>query len=121
MNKRLKGSIYEELARNYLKQNGCNILFKNFRSRSGEIDIIARDGKYLCFIEVKFRKDDSYGLPEEAVNYHKQKQICKVSKFYLYSRKIPLDTPIRYDVLSISGSENEYTVHWVKNAFDFIE
>lgn len=119
MNKRARGSFYEKLACDYLVRNGCSILCVNYRSRHGEIDIIARDGKYTSFVEVKFRKDSSYGSPEAAVNISKQKQICKVSKFFLYSRKIPFDTPIRYDVIAISGQDMEYTFHWIKNAFSY--
>jgi putative endonuclease len=120
MNKRAQGGFYEKLACDYLVSKGCDILSVNFRSRCGEIDIIARDGKYTCFIEVKFRKDFSYGSPEAAVNISKQRQICKVSKFFLYSRKKSFDIPIRYDVIAISGEDMEYTFHWIKNAFNYI-
>ncbi len=120
MNKRAKGGYFEKLACRYLTDNGCTILCVNYKVRCGEIDVIARDGKYTCFIEVKYRKDSLYGGPEAAVNISKQRQICKVSKFFLYSRKIPFDTPIRYDVLAISGQDMEYRFHWIKNAFNYI-
>ena len=120
INKRQKGEFFEKLACDHLSAMGCSILYKNYKNKSGEIDIIAKDGRFTCFIEVKFRKDNSFGGPEAAVNIAKQRQICKVSKFFLYSHKISFDSPIRYDVIAISGGEEGYSVHWIKNAFDFI-
>ena len=62
MNLRQKGNTYEEQAEAYLKSTGYRILCRNFRSRTGEIDIIGRDGNYLVFVEVKYRSDDSLSL-----------------------------------------------------------
>ena len=120
MNKRTIGDTKELLACNYLSENGAFILNRNFRCRFGEVDIIAKDGKYLCFIEVKFRTDERFGAPQEAVDLKKQKHICKVSKFYLYSKYKSLDIPIRYDVVAISQKDNIFTFKWIKNAFDYI-
>ena len=58
MNKRQTGTDYESLAAKYLVEQGFTIIEKNYRNRTGEIDIIARDGEYICFVEVKYRKDD---------------------------------------------------------------
>ena len=120
MNKRSVGDDTELLACEYLKSQGAIIIERNFRSRQGEVDIIALDGKYLCFIEVKYRKDVKYGQPQEAVSYYKQKRICKVSEFYLYSKYKSLDIPIRYDVVAISQKDNIFAFKWIKNAFDYI-
>ena len=119
MNKRVIGTGNEELACNYLISKGCRIIARNFRCRQGEIDIIAKDGAYLCFIEVKFRKDDGFGEPQEAVNVSKQRKISRVSRFYLYSKKVSFDIPIRYDVIAVSLNEGSYTFKWIKNAFDY--
>ena len=113
------GSSYESLATDYIRDNGGVVLEKNYRSRGGEIDIIAQDGRYLCFVEVKYRSDDRFGGPEAAVNIAKQRKICKVSKYYMYTHGISEDTPVRYDVLSVSGREEALTVKWIRNAFDF--
>ena len=69
MNQRQLGSLYEERATEYLKTKGYRILERNFRNRMGEIDIIAKDGAYFCFIEVKYRTSNRYGSPLEAVGY----------------------------------------------------
>jgi putative endonuclease len=120
VNNRKVGSWYERLAREYVKKNGGRIVATNYRLRNGEIDIIAYDDSYLCFIEVKYRKDKKYGGPEAAVNLSKQKKICKTSLFYLYSQGLSEDIPIRYDVICVSGEQESVSVYWHKNSFDFI-
>ena len=82
-NTRSTGSCYERKAADYLKQQGLFILRYNYRCRFGEIDLIARDGKYLVFVEVKYRKDNSSGYSLAAVNPAKQKTICKVARYFL--------------------------------------
>ena len=120
MNKRNIGSWYEQLACRYIKENGASILNRNYRLKNGEIDIIAKDDNYLCFIEVKYRKDQKYGGPEAAVSFHKQKQICHVSRYYVYSKGYSEFTPIRYDVIAVSGEDGNSSIKWIKNAFDYI-
>ena len=120
MNKRVVGDTKEILACKYISEKGAKILERNFRCRTGEIDIIAKDDKYLCFIEVKYRHDDSFGQPQEAVNFKKKKHICKVSDFYLYSKYKSFDIPVRYDVVAISQKEDIFAFKWIKNAFDYI-
>ena len=121
MNKRQVGASNESLACEYIASCGGEILKRNFSCRQGEIDIIARDKSYLCFIEVKFRKDDNFGAPQEAVSLSKQRRICKVSKFYLYTRYKSFDIPVRYDVLAISATDGILSFRWIKNAFSYVE
>ena len=73
MNKRQIGAEYEKKAVALLLEKGYEILEVNYRNRMGEIDIIAKDGKYICFIEVKFRTNSDFGSPLEAVDAKKQK------------------------------------------------
>ena len=120
MNKRTVGGTRELLACKYIEDHGAHILERNFHCRQGEVDIIAKDEGYLCFIEVKFRSDKTFGEPEEAVTIKKQKHICKVSKFYLYSKYKSFDIPVRYDVVAISQKEDIFAFKWIKNAFDYI-
>ena len=120
MNKRAIGQIRESLACEFLESQGVCIKETNFSCRAGEVDIIAKDDEYLCFIEVKYRTDDRYGQPQEAVNIKKQKHICNVSKFYLYSKYRSTDIPVRYDVIAISQKDDILTFKWIKNAFDYI-
>ncbi len=121
MNKREIGEKTESLASDYITSQGATIVQRNFSCSQGEIDIIARDEGYLCFIEVKFRKDDNFGAPQEAVSFSKQRKICKVSKFYLYTRYRSVDIPVRYDVLAISATDGILSFRWIKNAFSYVE
>lgn len=112
MNRRETGTQYEERAAEYLIAQNYQILERNYRIRSGEIDIIARDGTVLVFIEVKYRKNDESGNPLEAVDIRKQKKIINVAHYYLYQKKYG-DVPCRFDVIGICGSHIEH----MKDAF----
>ncbi|MDO5564572.1 MAG: YraN family protein [Eubacteriales bacterium] len=113
MNKRQIGTKYEEKAILYLKDNGYKILKKNFRNRIGEIDIIALNDDYICFIEVKERSSKRCGLGMEAVTLKKQKNIIKVAKYYLYINKYNINQNVRFDIVSI----DEEKITLIKNAF----
>lgn len=114
MNKRKIGDQKEKLAVAYLTKQGFRMMHTNFRIRQGEIDIIGYDEEVLVFVEVKYRNGDESGIPEEAVDFRKQRQICKVALFYLNKYKLGIDIPIRYDVIAIERNE----IRWYKNAFD---
>lgn len=116
MNKRAVGEDYEQMAAQYLQSRGARIVECNFYSRRGEIDLIMQDGGYLVFVEVKYRKSERNGNPAEAVTWQKQRRICQTAQYYLYSRHIPLDTPVRYDVVAICGEQ----ITWHRNAFEHI-
>ena len=97
------------------------ILEKNFNCKFGEIDIVARDDKYISFIEVKYRTGSRFGEAEAAVDYRKQKIICRVSDFYRRRFGISDDCPIRYDVVAIKVDETSMVhIIWHKNAFQYI-
>jgi len=93
---------------------GYEILTRNFRFHKNEIDIIAKDGKYLVFVEVKARKNPLHGYGFQAVDRHKQTLIRKVAQAYLINNRLSLtDTPCRFDVVSLDGDE----ITLFKNAF----
>lgn len=114
INKRIIGSCHEEQAAAFLKKQGLFILERNFRCKSGEIDLIARDGKYLVFVEVKYRSGRENGCASAAVDWHKQKRISQAAQFFLlrYGYSEP---PCRFDVVAIDGKH----IQWIKNAFDY--
>ena len=85
----------------YLKKKGYRILEANFRCRFGEIDLIARDGAYLVFIEVKYRSSLKDGDSLEAVNRRKQRKIIRVAEYYLCMHQEKADLPCRFDVIGI--------------------
>ena len=114
-NKRAKGGLYEQKAAAYLKKQGYVILETNYRCRQGEIDLIAREGETLVFVEVKYRSTARYGMPSEAVDARKQRRICNVASFYLYRNHLPADTPVRFDVAAVS----EQNMEMIENAFPY--
>ncbi|ONI44191.1 YraN family protein [Candidatus Epulonipiscioides gigas] len=111
-NNRKVGTKYEQFAQKYLIEKNYKILETNFKIRTGEIDIIAKDNEYFVFFEVKYRTRQIYGLPKEAVTRAKQKNIISVAKYYLFSRK--LDVFCRFDVIEIFGDES---INHIENAF----
>lgn len=111
------GSQGETYAVNYLTQQGYKILAQNFRSSQGEIDIIAQDGEFLVFVEVKNYSFRSWGRPVGAVRKSKKQSIIHAAQTYLYKRNIK-DINCRFDVLSIYRRLNgERSVQLIKNAF----
>ena len=112
------GRAGEELAAKHLKGLGYKVLERNFRTSVGEIDLVAVDGPTLVFVEVKSRRDGSFGSPELAVNRHKRRQLEKAAMVYIM-RKKKWDTPCRFDVVSVDaagGPKPEVTV--IKDAFE---
>ncbi len=94
----------EKIALTYLRQNKFKIVSKGFRLYRGEIDLIAQDGNVLVFVEVKTRSKGSLGLPEESVNFRKQRQIRKIAEGYLALNNID-NVECRFDVISIVFDE----------------
>lgn len=111
------GSEGEELAAHFLKKRGYTIIAKNYRTKFGEIDLIARDGDAIAFIEVKLRSGKSYGEPAEAVDHRKRSQISKVALYYL-TREKSENTICRFDtVLLLPSKKGGYACELIKDAF----
>ncbi|MFP3155387.1 YraN family protein [Lachnospiraceae bacterium ZAX-1] len=111
------GIYYEKQAAAYFGQKGYKIVQQNFYSPFGEIDLIVRQGKYLIFVEVKYRSDERGGHPLEVIDIKKQKRLCKTAAFYCLRKGYPQDTPCRFDVLAILKDK----VHHIENAFPYRE
>lgn len=101
MSNQLFGKVGEQAAEKYLKGLGYKILERNFRTRWGELDIIAKEGDCLVFAEVKTRHNDSFGRPEEAVTRAKQKHLIKAAQIYLSQTK-QAHALWRIDVLALT-------------------
>ena len=112
-NRRRTGQLYERKAAAYLSACGYSILETNFYSHHGELDIIAKDGDTLVFVEVKYRKDTSMGSPWEAVDRRKQQRMYYAAQYYMITHKYGQNTKCRFDVVSILGED----IHVFKNAF----
>ena len=107
-NKRKLGTEKESLAAAYLQQRGMRIRARNFRCRQGEIDLIAQDGDTIVFVEVKYRKNTTLGLPEEAVPHQKMRRISRVADYYLARWQVGQDVSCRFDVIAIEGPALRY-------------
>lgn len=105
INKRQTGQEQENRAAVYLTERGYKILERNYRCRMGEIDLIAFHQGYLVFVEVKYRRGNRAGRPEEAVDFRKQKKISQTATWYLKEKGLSLDTPCRFDVVAITPEE----------------
>ncbi|KRQ86967.1 hypothetical protein ABG79_01157 [Caloramator mitchellensis] len=118
-NKKDMGKIGEDLAAKHLTRNGYTIIQKNFRTKFGEIDIIARDGKFLVFVEVKTRRSIEFGYPREAVDWYKQIRIKNLANLYLAKKK-QFNEYIRFDVVEIILNEQNdaKSIFLIKNAFE---
>lgn len=112
------GKAGEDLAAEYMKRKGYVILHRNYRSRSGEIDIIAMQGRTLVFAEVKTRKSTVFGSPATAVTTRKQAQISRTAEDYL-ARENLFDIPARFDVVSILAAPGKPVgIEIITNAFE---
>ena len=108
----------ESIAVDLLRKKGLSILETNFRCRLGEIDIVARDGQTLVFVEVRSRTGSYFGFPQETVTYRKQRKLPQVAEFYLLSlKKLP---PVRFDVIAITFSKDLAlrTIEHIPDAFE---
>ncbi|NLC68105.1 MAG: YraN family protein [Clostridiaceae bacterium] len=123
------GRLGESIATDYLIKNGYTILENNFKvHRLGEIDIVAKQGESICFMEVKTRTGDSFGIPSEAVIKQKQEKIKRLAQVYIKKNSL-FEHDIRFDVVEIivtypaackNGGKHEYevrSINLIENAF----
>ncbi len=99
INRQKIGQIGEQKAQNFLKRRGYQILECNFRTKGGELDIIAKEGDCLVFVEVKTRTNNEYGAPAEAVSFYKQQHMLSAAKYYL--SRYGFETECRFDVIEV--------------------
>lgn len=119
MNTKLIGDAGEKYAAKHLSKQGYRIIERNYKSRFFEIDIIAYDGESICFVEVKTRSREDYGLPCEAVDFKKKQKIIRGALHYVTLNNI--DAPIRFDVVEVylnGGIFSSKRINIIKNAFD---
>ena len=111
------GNKGEELAAGFLKDSGYKILYRNYKTKVGEIDIVAKDKETICFVEVKTRSSDRFGSGSEAVLRAKQRQIAKAALVFLKENN-SLDKRARFDVVSLDCSAAEPKLDLIKDAFE---
>jgi len=114
-----RGRAAEERACHYLADRGLVLLERNYRCRRGEIDLILRDADTLVFVEVRYRRQASFGSAAESVDRHKQTRLSACARQYLQARPHAARTGCRFDVVAIDGPE--HTIEWIRDAFAVIE
>ena len=114
---RATGKLGEAIGANYLKQRGYQIIERYVQSPFGQIDLIASHRGTLVFVEVKTRRDQAFGHPEEAVDERKKNQLARLASWYLAHH--PKAHPAaRFDVLSIQLSGDQPNIRLIENAFE---
>jgi putative endonuclease len=117
-NKRGIGYQAEQLACNYLQQQGLLLEQANYYCKTGEIDLIMRDqATTMVFVEVRARADDDLQHCLESITYSKQRKILRSAQHYLQSKQLTDKVPCRFDVIAITMHNQQPKIHWYKNAF----
>lgn len=112
------GKKGEFLAISYLQKQGYKIIRKNYKTKLGEIDIIANDKDYICFIEVRSKNSFEFGPPEETITKKKETQITKVALGYIKRYGLE-DRSCRFDVVCVEGVDSSKPeIRLIKNAFE---
>ena len=114
----LRGTTCESIAAEYLEQHGLEIVARNLRCKSGELDLVCRDGQVLAVVEVRQRQRRDYGGALESVNAAKQRKIILAARFLLERQAARAHLSIRFDVVAVQGMPNGiHDITWIKDAF----
>lgn len=112
-----RGAWAESRALDYLKQQGLRLIKKNFNCRFGEIDLILCDGDTLVFAEVRYRGEEPRVSAVESVDARKQRRIIRSAEYYLQRHPNHAWRFCRFDVLGLTGNQNNQRFEWIKDAF----
>jgi putative endonuclease len=107
------GAIIENQARLWLQQQGLVTIECNYHCRTGEIDIVMTDGQQLVFVEVRYRRQNSFGSAAETVNGHKQKKLLKAATHYLLQHPRYSLASCRFDVLAAQPGDKDAKLRWI--------
>lgn len=113
--KHLTGSAGEATAARYLKKHGYTVIGQNYVCRFGEIDLIARDDRYIVFVEVKARKSEEFAAAREFVTPAKQNRVRKTAMLWLQQNETDLQP--RFDVIEVVGQGVRQKINHIENAF----
>jgi putative endonuclease len=117
--RQLEGRRAEELAAEFLRARGCEILTRNYRRRLGELDIVARAGSVLVIAEVRTRASRAYGGAAASVTRTKQQRIVRAASQLLQRRRDLAALPVRFDVIVVTDLHGPHpAIEWIQHAFD---
>lgn len=113
------GEDYERQATHWLKDQGMRLLARNFRGKTGEIDIIARDGEHLVFLEVRARSNRTFNTAAGSVDRRKQQRIVRTAQLFLQRHPELASLPCRFDVIAFEPrqSGSRLAIRWIPGAF----
>lgn len=111
---RRRGEAAEDLAAQFLARQGLQVIARNYRTRFGEVDLVAREGATLVFVEVRARAWAAFGGAAASVDARKQRRIVSAARHYL--SRLPAEPPCRFDVLTLQGPAG--SPGWIRGAFD---
>ncbi|GAA5648031.1 hypothetical protein VPR01S_21_00740 [Vibrio proteolyticus NBRC 13287] len=115
LSRRSKGAHYETAAKEYLLGCGLSLIERNFSARTGEIDLIMRDGDTIVFVEVRYRTHQNFGHAAETVTYQKMQKLIRTATRWLQTQNLSVHTTdFRFDVVAIH--DNGKQTDWIKNA-----
>ena len=112
-----RGKEGETAAAEHLCGRGLKILDRNFRCAAGEIDLVAKDGKFFVFVEVRSRVSDKFCSPEESLSVHKLRRLANAALWYLKQKGLD-ESPMRFDVVGIRWRGEKPEINWIVNAFE---
>ncbi|MBT2970061.1 MAG: YraN family protein [gamma proteobacterium symbiont of Ctena orbiculata] len=107
------GQQAEQQALDFLQRRGLKLLQRNFRCKTGEIDLVMREAETLVFVEVRYRQTNDYGRALETVTASKQRKLLATANRYLQMKR--LDSACRFDIIALNGSGST-PIEWIKNA-----
>jgi len=112
------GKQAEDWALAYLLERGCTLIERNYRWRGGELDLIMREGNCTVFVEVRYRKNTHYGLPQETLDYRKRARLIATARLFLQNHREAAKQPSRFDVIAITLRGGSPHVDWIRNALE---
>ena len=113
------GKSAEDVAAEFLERQGLTVLLRNYRRRSGELDVVARDGDVLVIAEVRTRSSEAFGGAAASIDGWKRHKIIRAATQLLQQRKDLAQLRVRFDVLVVRGAcQPDVTVEWIKHAFE---
>jgi putative endonuclease len=113
------GDHYEARAQQWLQDQGMQLLVRNFRGKTGEIDIVAQDGDYLVFLEVRARSNQHYASAAASVDRRKQQRILRTAQLFLQRHPEWASMPCRFDVIAFEPPQSATSggIRWIRSAF----
>ncbi len=118
MGHRDTGNRYENLAVEWLREQGLKLLDRNYHCLHGEIDLIMEDGDCLCFIEVKYRASKAFGGAAQAITQSKRQKLLIAAEHYLSRHPKYRNRAQRFDALLLQQADGEIGIEWIRNAIE---